>query len=51
MLCRDLYHCTPRELDAQPATAILDHLAVLSAEHRHHEMERRKAERQSKRRR
>lgn len=32
LLCRDVYHCTPAELDAQDAGRILAHLVCLEME-------------------
>lgn len=33
-LCRDVYHCTPSDLDRQDYGRVLRHLALLSAEAR-----------------
>jgi hypothetical protein len=35
LLCRDVYHCTPAELERQSAIVVLEDLAVLDGEHRH----------------
>jgi hypothetical protein len=32
MLCRDIYHCTPGELDKQDPIKVLRHLEALSGE-------------------
>ena len=32
VLCRDVYHCTPVELERVPADVVLRHLAVLGIE-------------------
>lgn len=32
ILCRDVYHCTPRELAEQDLDTVLDHLLVLQVE-------------------
>ncbi len=32
VLCRDVYHCPPSELDRQDASTVLAHLVCLSAE-------------------
>lgn len=31
-LCRDIYHCLPRDLDEQDADRITQHLQVMAAE-------------------
>ena len=31
-LCRDVYHCTPGELDAQDYKTVTEHLACIAAE-------------------
>lgn len=32
ILCRDVYHCTPSQLDAEDGSRVLMHLALLNAE-------------------
>lgn len=32
LLCREVYHCTPRELEQQDLDTILDHLTCLRIE-------------------
>jgi len=32
-LCRDIYHCTPGELDEQDAETILAHIVCINGEH------------------
>jgi hypothetical protein len=32
VLCRDVYHCTPQELEEIPPETILAHLALLDVE-------------------
>lgn len=34
VLCRDVYHCTPSELDAQDAERIATHLLCMEVEER-----------------
>jgi len=42
LLCRDVYHCTPAELDRQNAVTVLDHLACMEAEAQHAEIDTRR---------
>lgn len=32
VLCRDVYHCTPSQLDEEDAARVLEHLECLNAE-------------------
>jgi hypothetical protein len=32
LLCRDIYHCTPNELDEQPLDTLLLHLELVRVE-------------------
>lgn len=48
VLCRDVYHCTPVELDQVPLVTILEHLAMMRVESIVHDMEGNKYERITK---
>jgi len=40
VLCRDIYHCTPLELDRIPLARVKQHLAALAGERRAQEIMR-----------
>ncbi len=41
VLCRDIYHCTPGELDKQDPIRVLRHLEALSGEAKVRKLQRR----------
>ncbi len=44
-LCRDVYHCTPSELDAQDARTIALHIAFMNVEEKVAQRKRRRRKR------
>lgn len=45
ILCRDVYHCRPSELEDEDLFTVLKHLACLEGEAKYRKMEEKKRER------
>ena len=51
ILCRDVYHCTPSELDEQDAERVADHLLCLQEESKYRRMRDQREKEKGRRRR